>query len=190
MERESAVSLAGLYSKVLNVRLTLAIEEHKILGEVQNGFRKERCGSDNNFILDTIIWKAKATRAPLHLSFLDISKAYDSINRGILWKKLYSIGIKGEFLSCLKALYTDDCIDCEVNGLLTRPIYLRRGLRQGCSLSPILFAIYISGVGNDATLSQLGFSIGNVCISALLFADDLVLIARSGVGLRSLLNLV
>ena len=184
------ISLSGLYSKVLNDRLSQVVEEHKLLGEVQNGFRKERGGSDNNFILDTIIWKAKATRTKLHLSYIDISKAYDSVNREILWKKLYSLGIKGEFLSSLKALYTDDCIDCVVNGLQTRPIFLRRGLRQGCSLSPLLFALYISDVGNDVTLTQLGFLLGNVCISGLLFADDIVLVARSSAGLKSLLALI
>ena len=53
-----------------------------------------------------------------------------------------------------------------------------------------MFALYISGVGNDITISNLGFQIGSVCISGLLFADDLVLVARSAEGLRSLLSLV
>ena len=184
------ISLCGLYSRVLNARLSTVVEEHKLLGEVQNGFRKERGSSDNSFILDTIIWKSKGKRSPLHLSFLDISKAYDSVNREILWKRLYKLGIRGEFLACLKALYNDDCIDCEVNGLLTRSIFLGRGLRQGCSLSPILFALYIADVGNDIVLAQLGFYLGSVCISGLLFADDIVLVARSAAGLQSLLALV
>ena len=184
------ISLCGLYSRVLNARLSAVVEHHKLLGEIQNGFRKERGSSDNSFILDTIIWKSKGKGSPLHLSFLDINKAYDSVNRQILWKRLYKLGIKGEFLSCLKALYTDDCIDCEVNGLLTRPIFLGRGLRQGCSLSPILFALYIADVGNDIMLSKLGFCLGSVCVSGLLFADDIVLVARSAAGLRSLLALV
>ena len=38
-------------------------------------------------------------------------------------------------------------------------------------------------VGNDINLSELGFMIGNVCISGLLFADDLVVVARSADGL-------
>ena len=184
------ISMSGLYSRVLNARLSCVSEEHKLLGEVQNGFRKGRGGSDNSFVLDTVIWKAKATRSKLYMSFLDISKAYDSVNRDILWRKLYSLGIKGEFLSSLKSLYTDDCIDCEVNGLLTRPIFLRRGLRQGCSLSPLLFALYISDVGTDIMLSQLGFSLGSICVSGLLFADDIVLIARTSAGLKMLLALV
>ena len=107
-----------------------------------------------------------------------------------MWEKLYSLGIRGQFLSCLKALYSDDCVDCLVNGLLTRPIFLRRGLRQGCSLSPILFALYISDVGNDITNSDVGFSLGNVTVSGLLFADDVLIMSRSADGLKSLLSIV
>ena len=75
------ISLCGLYSKVLNERLTEVVEGHKLLGEVQNGFRKERGGADNSFILDTVIWKARSTRKPIHLGFIDISKAYDTVRR-------------------------------------------------------------------------------------------------------------
>lgn len=124
------------------------------------------------------------------MSFIDISKAYDSVNREILWKKLSSLGISGEFFETIKSLYLDDCVDCLVNGLTTRPIFLRRGLCQGCSLSPLLFALYIMDVGNDINLSQLGFMIGKVCISGLLFADDLVIVARSAAGLKALLAIV
>ena len=184
------ISLSGLYSKVLNERLTNVVEEHNLLGEIQNGFRKDRCAADNNFILDTILWKAKACNKKVHLAFIDISKAYDSVNRGILWSKLSSLGIGGDFLSCLKSLYTDDSIDCVVNGVLTKPIFLRRGLRQGCALSPLLFALYIRDVGSAITDSSLGFRVGNVCVSGLLFADDLVLVTRSGDSLKALLNIV
>ena len=76
------------------------------------------------------------------------------------------------------------------NGTLTQPIYIRRGLRQGCSLSPIFFALYISDVGTDINASELGFKIGEVCVSGLLFADDLVLIGRSAKDLQTLLDLV
>ena len=184
------ISLSGLYSRVLNERLTQVVEKHNLLGEVQNGFRKERGGSDNSFILDTILWKAKAKKSKAHLAFLDISKAYDSVNRDILWTKLSSMGFGGHFLSTLKSLYVNDSVDCMVNGLLTNPIYLRRGLRQGCSLSPMLFALYISEVGNDITSSGLGFKVGDVTVSGLLFADDIVLVTRTAEGLKTLLDKV
>ena len=51
------ISLSGLYSKVLNDRLSQVTEEHKLLGEIQNGFRKNRCGADNTFVEILCQWK-------------------------------------------------------------------------------------------------------------------------------------
>ena len=68
------ISLAGLYSKVLNARLTDVVERHRLLGEVQGGFRKDRGCADNTFVLHTVIWKAKALKKAVHMAFLDISK--------------------------------------------------------------------------------------------------------------------
>ena len=183
-------SMSGLYSRVLNERLTDVVENHKLLGEIQNGFRRGRSGSDNAFILDTILWKSKAQKAKVYMAFFDIQKAYDSVNRNILWKKLSSLGFGGKYLQTLKSIYAGDSIQCDVNGLRTRPIYLRRGLRQGCSLSPLLFNLYISSLGNDLSISTEGFRIGKAIVSALLFADDLVVIARSRSGLLKLMAIV
>ena len=69
------ISLAGLYSKVLNERLIEVTDEHQLLGEIQNGFRKGRCGADNNFVMDTILWKCKALRKSVHRCFIDITNA-------------------------------------------------------------------------------------------------------------------
>ena len=99
----------------------------------------------------------------MHLCYIDIAKAYDSVNCRILWSTLSSMGIGGQcgqFLQSLKALYTGDSVVSSVNGLSTRPVFLQRGLRQGCSLSPLLFALYISEIGRDLALSPLGFPLG------------------------------
>ena len=120
-----------------------------------------------------------------------VSKAYDSVDRGLLWKKLASLGISGKFLSMLKTMYSGDSVDSEVNGVTTRPVYLRRGLRQGCSLSPMLFNLYVSELGHDLALAGEGFALGgSLVVSGLLFADDIVVVSRSAEGLKKLLNLV
>ena len=75
------ISLAGLYSKVLAARLTSVVEHHDLLGEAQGGFRKGRGAADNLFILNTIFWKARSRKEKVHLGFVDITKAYDSVNR-------------------------------------------------------------------------------------------------------------
>ena len=118
------VSMSSFFSKLLNQRLIEVVETHNLLGEAQNGFRQGRCGADNTFVLNTILWKAKACSENVHLGFVDISKAYDSVNREVLWKKLEKIGIRGVFLETLKSLYTGDSVRCVFNDTKTRPVYL------------------------------------------------------------------
>ena len=184
------ISIMSLYSRVLNQRLTNVVEEHNLLHEIQGGFRKNRSGSDNNFVLNTIIWKARAEGKEVHKAYVDIHKAYDSVNRRVLWAKLRKLNFGESFISCLKNLYKDDCIQTEVHGLRSEKVFLSRGVRQGCSLSPILFALYISDMGFDLANSCHGFMLMDTRISALFFADDILLIARTSNGLNALLLIV
>ena len=183
-------AVSGLYTKILNNRLTTVVEEHHLLGEIQNGFRKSRSGGDSAFILNSVLWKSAAQKKDIHLAFLDLLKAYDSVDRPTLWRKLKEMGFKGKFLQALQKLYKGDHVTCEVNGVTTRPVYLGRGLRQGCSLSPMLFALYMAGMGQDLSLSTEGVKMYKIVVSGLFFADDVVLVARSAQGLRNLLELV
>ena len=68
------ISLSSFYSKVLNERLIEVVESWGLLGEIQNGFRKGRCGADNIFLLHTVLWKAKALGMKVHIGFVDVSK--------------------------------------------------------------------------------------------------------------------
>jgi hypothetical protein len=104
------------------------------------------------------------------MAFLDLQKAYDSVDRPTLWKKLERMGFGGSFLKSLKMMYQDDYVTTEVGGVTTRPVYLGRGLRQGCSLSPMLFALYLAGLGQELTLSTLGVKLFRRYVSAIFFA--------------------
>ena len=182
--------LCGTFSKVLNARLTVVVEQHQLLGEVQNGFRKDRSTIDCAFTLNSILWKTIAKSKKVSLAFLDLAKAYDSVCRDTLWKKLAKMGFGGEFLESLKSLYKGDFVTCEANGVTSKPVFLRRGLRQGCSLSPMLFALYVSDMSKDLHASNLGVLLHRVCVSSLFFADDILLVARDADGLRMLLDIV
>ena len=84
-------------------------------------------------------------------------------------EKLAKMGFGGQFLEALKSLYKGDFVTCDVNGVSTKPVYLGRGLRQGCSLSSVLFALYVSDMSKELHESNLGVKIFKVCISSLFF---------------------
>ena len=181
-------AMSGLFSRVLNERLTKVVEERNLLGEIQQGFRKNRRGADNNFVLNTIIMKAAAKNKKVHIAYLDIKKAYDTVSRVELWRRMRKMGLGG-IVGVLKAIYQDDRLVANVNGAKTRELYLGRGLRQGCSLCPILFALYVVDWGRALEASGEGVIIGNVKIGALFFADDVVLVSWTAEGLKRLLKL-
>ena len=183
-------SMSSVYTKVLNARLVKVVEMHELLGEIQHGFRRTRSGADCSFVLNTVLWKASAKNKKVHLAFLDIAKAYDTVDRSILWRELKKMGFGGRFLREIQGLYDGDFVMSEINGVTTRPVYLGRGLRQGCSLSPLLFALYVTRMGFELTRADVGFKLNRVTVNGLLFADDIILIARTEEGLRELLCLV
>ena len=92
--------------------------------------------------------------------------AVDSVDRSKLWQVLGSKGLQGDFLRSLQRLYDNDFVVTEVAGVSTKPVYLGRGLRQGCSLSPILFALYIADMSWDISLSLLGVKLYRVLLRA------------------------
>ena len=81
-------SISSIYTKSLNKRLIQVTEYHKLLEEIQGGFRQDRSSTDLNFILNTIIWKQQRTNKNTHLAFIDLVKAYDKVNIAILLIKI------------------------------------------------------------------------------------------------------
>lgn len=73
---------------------------------------------------------------------LDQEKAFDHIDHGFLFKCFDAFGF-GPFISFVKLLYTDINSILKINVSLSRPFPVNRGIRQGCSLSGILYSIAI-----------------------------------------------
>ena len=95
-----------LFTAVLNLlRLNKFLNDHDILGENQAGFRAGYSTCDHVFSLHALIEILKAKKQKLFCSFIDFSKAFDSVWRVGLWSKLLKKNINGKFFRIVFNMY-------------------------------------------------------------------------------------
>ena len=172
--------VSKLLTKILAKRLSAAVDKEDIIGPEQNGFRASRSCSDNIFILNTILEINKSKKLLSHLLFVDLKEAYDRVDRGILLQKLRQLNIPKTFINFLENYYFLDNISTEATGIRTAPQYQKRGLRQGCNLSSVLFILYLSELSRRMRESGIGARLpdGSI-VNILLFADDIIILGRT-----------
>ena len=126
---------------MLNNRLREYLEANKALNDEQNGFKPERCCQDHIFTLTSIVENRMHTKQDTFACFIDFRKAFDCVDRELLWGKLAArFKINGNFLTALKGLYLKINCAVNVNSELTGWFEVNSG---GYILSPTLFAIFI-----------------------------------------------
>ena len=91
-------------------------------------------------------------------------------------------------LSSIKSLYSSVSSCVRLNGLKTDWFDVNCGLRQGCSLSPLLFNFYINDLATYLKATGIGIKVDEDIICILLYADDIVLLADSQQSLHILWN--
>ena len=154
-------------------------EKRKKFGEEQGGFRAQRATIDQAFILSEIVRARKSRGLETHIAFLDIRKAYDTVSRDALWKRLLDIGVKGKMGRAIKNIYQVVESSVIVGEELTEWFEIGLGVRQGCTLSPLLFLIFVEGLSQELRKRPGGLREGKITLNHLLFADDLAICAGS-----------
>ena len=130
-----------LFCIILNKRLSKWGNENLILADNQNGFRKHRSTTDHIISLTSIIETEtrKLYKKDVFAAFIDFTKAYDNIDRGILFTKLSDLVISGLMYKALIAIYDNVRCLVRINGRFTEWFDVSCCLKQGCSLSSTLF---------------------------------------------------
>jgi hypothetical protein len=130
-----------LYGKIIKYFLEQEFSQIEI--EEQAGFKAGRSTIDHVFSLKRLIEKKMSVDQPLHLLFVDLGKAYDIVSLKNLWKTLEHYNISNSLIRAIKRLYENSFSKIRIGKQLSLGFYVTIGLRQGCSLSPTVFKIYI-----------------------------------------------
>ena len=183
--------VSKLLTKILAKRVSTAVGKEDIIGPEQSGFRPHRSCSDNIFILNSIREFNKSKKLLSYLLFIDLKEAYDRVDRGILLAKLAQLNFPDSFLSLLRNYYFQDNVSSTAGGERSRPQFQKRGLRQGCNLSAILFIIYLSELGRRMRLSGRGVRLpSGELVYILLFADDIIIVSNLEADLLILKSII
>ncbi len=154
-------AISKIFEKVLFKQLYEFFQNKKLFYNAQYGFRKEHSTEFAALeLVDRIIIEMDKTDTPINI-FLDLSKAFDTLDHKILLEKLEYYGIKGTAHKLMESYITDRKQFVEINDVKSNTLTLTTGVPQGSILGPLLFLIYI----NDVALSSRLFDF-------IIYADD------------------
>ena len=154
-----------LYNVIINKRLLAWMELNNITGEFQAGLKQNYSTTDDLFTLIAFVQKQFCLNRKLYVAFIYFEKAFNSINRSILWPIWIKNSIRGKMYRCVMTMY--DCVKARLRcgATLTDCINCTAGVKQGDVCSPILFSLFI----NELTLEVI-----NAGRNGATFANDLL----------------
>ena len=207
----SLLAVAGkILARIMLKRLLLHIAE-RILPESQAGFRQERSTIDMIFVARQLLEKAREQQKEMSLAFIDLRKAFDTVNREMLWRTLAKFGCPSKFVAMLRLFHDGMTAKVSVGSETSDSFDVSVGVKQGCVLAPVLFNIYLVAVtllsqnvpnNNDGVRIRyrLDGSVFNLrrlssttktlhtTVSDLQYADDAAVAAPHSVGLQRMVD--
>ena len=130
------------------------IEEPQLL-EVQCGFRKGQSTVDQIWLTRQVVERAAEYHTPMYLCFVDLIKAYDSVDRAALLAVLRSFAVHNQLVNLVGELHCGTKCRVRTTEGTSEAFEVKTGVRQGCILSPLLFNCFLDRIVNDV-LSVLG----------------------------------
>jgi hypothetical protein len=175
--------LGKLFERVIFARALAWFEADGISKLPQFGFRPNSSTVDAVFTLRGVVNAHKVlAKKPCYAVFLDLKKAFPSINRTAMFRRLAVLGFPKKLLLASSALYNLTSARLRIGVLLTSAFLINAGVSEGRVLSPLYFALAFSVIWEKLKTSP--FPDGDYTFCAddfwlIAFADDLVVLASS-----------
>lgn len=181
------ITVAPVILRLLHKILANRLQAMALLDCRQRAFIPvDGCG-ENVHLLGTVLHEARRKRRALFMASVDIAKAFDSVTLDALVVALQRKGIAEEFVEYIRQFYelATTVLSFQDRSLLVRP---SRGVRQGDPMSPILFNLVVDEFLAEHCGEEIAFvsanALGELNVSGMAFADDLIVFASTPQGLQ------
>ena len=159
-------SVSKVFEKIMHNQIYEHFEKLNILYPNQYGFRKNHSTEYAAMeLVERIINEMDKNNMPINI-FMDLSKAFDTLDHGILFHKLEYYGFKGPSLELMKCYLSNRTQYVELDNVKSDPMKISCGVPQGSILGPLLFIIYLNDLPSVTKK-----------LKTLIYADDTTLFA-------------
>ena len=150
------ISLVAHAGKILLKTIARRLSEYRervgILPEEQSGFRPNRSTADVMLVICRLQELARKKKIPPYVGFIDLTKAYDSVDRTLLWTVLARFGVQQNMTSVIRQFHDGmrTCVRLD-DRVCSEWFAVEQGLCQGYVLVPLLSNIFFAAVINVAS---------------------------------------
>ena len=152
-DNHRGISLLSIAGKILaRLMLNRLIDhlEQGLLPESQCGFRKGRGTVDMIFAARQLQERCQEQNKALYSTFVDLTKAFDTVSREGLWKIMAKFGCPARFTAIVRQFHEGMMARVQDNGDTSKDFAVTNGVKQGCVLAPTLFSMVFSAMLHDA----------------------------------------
>ena len=147
----SLLSIAGkILAKILLNRLNAHLDQAGLIPESQCGFRKDRGTIDMIITARQLQEKCQEQNVDLYMTFVDLTKAFDTYRRDGLWKIMTKFGCPSRYIVMVRQFHDGMQARVQNDGEYSEPFPVTNGVKQGCVMAPTLFSMMFSAMLTDA----------------------------------------
>ena len=181
------IALASSLSKVFEWAILLTWNGFFSTSDLQFGFKPSYSTTLCSGVLKAVVNRYLNRGSKVYACLIDASKAFDTVNHYVLFKKLLDRNMPKPLVRFLLRWYRTQQLSIRWLGRLSDHFEVTNGVRQGGVLSPVLFAIYLDSLLESLRSCSRGCYWDSHFCGALCYADDLTILAPSPDSLRKML---
>ncbi|KAK6165076.1 hypothetical protein SNE40_023679 [Patella caerulea] len=180
-----------ILSKIIQMRLSAVLSE--VVHPDQTCSVPGRRISDNLHLIRNIIDYINQKKISCALVNIDSAKAFDRVDHSFLFKCLQNYNFGSSFIKWVRLLYSDISSSVLINGFISDPFPVTRSVRQGCSLSPLLYVLvlepFLIKIRNDLLINGLKLPGCSEEARVVAYADDVTGVCVDSESVKRLLEI-